>query len=217
LDIKPYQDVLCWNFGVEQLQDPELVSRLLHRIIVACDLRGDNTYLQLVVIELMNNALDHGVLRLESSLKAETNGFARYYDERRRRLAELQAGFIEVSIEVIANSKLCIRVLDSGDGFDYRSYRTVGIDSVNADIFNSGAISNDNVTPIEKGNLHNRRLEDRLTAYTFGRGLTILRELCLMVVHVGCGNEVVVEMDLDSLIKGRKFSGQDRRSGTQRA
>lgn len=180
----PHQDILCWHFGAEQLRDPELVSRLVQRIAVACDLRGDNTFLQLVVVEMMNNALDHGVLKLESALKAEANGFTRYYKERERRLADLNSGWIEVSIEVVGDSTLCLRVMDSGNGFDYKSYR-----------------SNAEVT----------------TQDVFGRGFTILDELCVTVAHVGCGNEIVVEIDLDSLTRAPTQRVADRLSGTESA
>ena len=106
LQANRHQDIVYWHFGADQLRDPELVSRLVQRIAVACDMRGDTTFLQLVVVELINNAIDHGVLKLESALKAEANGFTRYYKERERRLADLNSGWIEVSIEIIGNSKL---------------------------------------------------------------------------------------------------------------
>ena len=167
MPIKSHQDVIRWHFGVQQLQDPELVSRLLQRITVACDLYGDNTYLQLIVIELMNNALDHGVLKLNSSLKAEANGFTRYYEERKRRLQSLTEGSIEVSMEVIDNTKLCLRVHDSGDGFDYRAYQSAVTDS------NSTTSSADTDIDKPSGN--------RFNTYAYGRGLIILN---LSLIHI---------------------------------
>jgi len=214
----PHQDILCWHYNAEQLQDPELVSRLVQRIVVACDLRGDNTYLQLVVVELMNNALDHGVLKLESIMKAEANGFTRYYKERERRLADLRSGWIEVSIEVIDNTSLCIRVLDSGNGFDYRAYRH----SVRSGLADTGLASEAGekrysaVKDMTGESAGEHRVNFRITD-TYGRGLTILNELCDTVTHVGCGNEVVVELALSSLLRTPKRSNQDRLPGTENA
>lgn len=199
----PHQDIICWQFSAKQLQDPELVSGLVQRIAVACDLRGDNTCLQLVVVELMNNALDHGVLKLDSKLKSEANGFTRYYKERERRLSDLRSGWIEVSIEVTKNQTLCIRVLDSGSGFDYRACR----DSLISNLAANDLASKKDSSVVQVGNPND--------AATFGRGLIILNELCDIVAHVGCGNEVVVELALESLQRKPKEHAQDRLSGIE--
>ena len=74
-----------------------------------------------VVTELYNNALDHGILALDSSLKFEADGFERYLTERRRRLATLQQGVLDISAERLCEDErelLKIRVRDSGSGFD---------------------------------------------------------------------------------------------------
>lgn len=177
---------------------------MVQRVAVACDLRGDNTYLKLVVVELMNNAIDHGVLKLESRLKAEANGFTRYYNERERRLSDLHFGWIEVSIEVSANQTLCIRVLDSGNGFDYRALHGA---------LHGGAQSTQ-VAGAETG----KRAENLNEADTYGRGLAILNDLCETVAHVGCGNEVVVELKLESLLDTTFKSGNSYRfPGTENA
>ncbi|MFJ4145740.1 SpoIIE family protein phosphatase [Pseudomonas sp. NPDC089734] len=74
-----------------------------------------------VLTELYSNALEHGVLGLDSSLKQDAAGFARYYKEREERLEALQSGFIRlhVQIEPLAKGgRLTVRVEDSGQGFD---------------------------------------------------------------------------------------------------
>jgi anti-sigma regulatory factor (Ser/Thr protein kinase) len=171
----PHQDIIRWQFSAEQLKDAELVARLVQRIAIACDLRNAGTNLQLIVVELINNALDHGVLKLSSDLKAEPNGFTRYYKERERRLNDLHSGWVEVTIEVTAAETLCLRVHDSGDGFDYRGHWAQ--------------------LAVQPGSVAHRAATDD----TYGRGLIILKDLCDQVVHVGCGNEVVVEVRLDTL------------------
>jgi PAS domain S-box-containing protein len=74
-----------------------------------------------VLTELWVNALDHGMLGLSSEIKAEPDGFERYFSERERRLAALQDGTLVISASSRANSKdgkLALRVEHSGSGFD---------------------------------------------------------------------------------------------------
>lgn len=77
-----------------------------------------------IISELLVNALDHGVLGLDSSLKNSANGFSEYLDERERRLKALQSG--SVTIEIwghLSNNggRLEICVEDSGSGFDFKN------------------------------------------------------------------------------------------------
>ncbi|TNB97962.1 fused response regulator/phosphatase [Pseudomonas jessenii] len=74
-----------------------------------------------VLAELYSNALEHGVLGLDSSLKRDASGFARYYEQRNERLEALQDGYVRVHLQVKpqgAGGSLVIRVEDSGKGFD---------------------------------------------------------------------------------------------------
>lgn len=76
----------------------------------------------LVLSELFNNALDHGVLKLDSALKNQPDGLELYFSERATRLEELERGQISIRLEKI-NCRHCsclkIFIKDSGDGFDY--------------------------------------------------------------------------------------------------
>ncbi|HEX4552055.1 fused response regulator/phosphatase [Pseudomonas sp.] len=74
-----------------------------------------------VLAELYSNALEHGVLGLDSSLKRDAAGFARYYEQRNARLEALQDGYVRVHLQIKpqgAGGCLVIRVEDSGKGFD---------------------------------------------------------------------------------------------------
>jgi two-component sensor histidine kinase len=74
-----------------------------------------------VLSELYSNALEHGVLGLDSSLKRDATGFARYYQERNARLDELGDGHVRVHLHVTPQGdggRLVIEVEDSGKGFD---------------------------------------------------------------------------------------------------
>lgn len=72
-----------------------------------------------VLSEIYNNALDHGVLGLDSKQKDSPDGFLEYFEEREKRLASLTEG--EVALKVLYHAKppcLIFNVKDSGKGFD---------------------------------------------------------------------------------------------------
>ncbi len=76
--------------------------------------------LELVLGELFSNALDHGVLGLDSALKAEPGGFERYYAEREAALARLGSGHVEIRVSgrpLADGQELVVEVADSGKGF----------------------------------------------------------------------------------------------------
>lgn len=84
-------------------------------------LRMQSSALYIVLSELYSNALEHGVLGLDSSLKRDAEGFALYYRQRGERLEELESGFIRVHLQVVpegSGGRLTVRVEDSGIGFD---------------------------------------------------------------------------------------------------
>ncbi|WP_445179291.1 ATP-binding SpoIIE family protein phosphatase [Pseudomonas sp. McL0111] len=84
-------------------------------------LRAQSGALYSVLAELYSNALEHGVLGLDSSLKRDASGFAHYYEQRNSRLEALQEGYVRVHLDVKPREKggcLIIRVEDSGKGFD---------------------------------------------------------------------------------------------------
>lgn len=76
--------------------------------------------LELVLGELFNNAVDHGVLGLDSAMKAEPGGFERYYAEREAALARLDTGHVEIHVAsrpLAGGQELVVEVADSGGGF----------------------------------------------------------------------------------------------------
>jgi serine phosphatase RsbU (regulator of sigma subunit)/anti-sigma regulatory factor (Ser/Thr protein kinase) len=99
--------------------DPKpLLMRALH------DLQGLDPHqeaLHTVLSELYNNAVDHGVLALDSALKQDAESFAEYYALRERKLAELESGSVLVRLEhrsLPGGGALTITVRDDGAGFD---------------------------------------------------------------------------------------------------
>jgi serine phosphatase RsbU (regulator of sigma subunit)/CheY-like chemotaxis protein len=84
-------------------------------------LRARTGNLHSVLSELYSNALEHGVLGLDSQLKRDVQGFTDYYQERARRLGSLTEGFVSIDFKVEPHGgggRLMIKVRDSGAGFD---------------------------------------------------------------------------------------------------
>jgi CheY-like chemotaxis protein len=94
---------------------------LLQLLLEVHGLRSQSGPLYSVLAELYTNALEHGVLGLDSELKRDALGFARYYRERNERLASLEGGYVRLHLQIVPRGQgghLTIRVEDSGAGFD---------------------------------------------------------------------------------------------------
>lgn len=114
-----------------------------------------------ILTELFVNALDHGVLGLDSAIKASEDGFARYFQLRDERLATLDDGFVDVQIDVSFNKSggsIGVAVTDSGAGFAHSAAHAADSNSVATGVS--------------------------------GRGTSLLRELCASLTYHGNGNEV---------------------------
>ncbi|WP_111640540.1 ATP-binding SpoIIE family protein phosphatase [Marinimicrobium alkaliphilum] len=91
-------------------------------------LRSHSNTLYGILAELYSNALEHGVLKLDSTLKNTAEGFADYYEQRDQRLDDVDEGFIRIHVCHTGQGeggKLRIRVEDSGSGFDAQPPRQV--------------------------------------------------------------------------------------------
>lgn len=74
-----------------------------------------------VLSEMINNAIDHGVLGLDSSIKDSPEGFSRYFLLREEKLSTLTTSdYLDIVIEWCASEsspRLIIEVSDSGRGY----------------------------------------------------------------------------------------------------
>jgi two-component system, HptB-dependent secretion and biofilm response regulator len=80
--------------------------------------------LDLILSELLSNALEWGILRLNGSIKKDAEAFEHYFSLRQKALNSLVEGWIKISLEYtlsIHGGKFVIRVEDSGPGFDYQN------------------------------------------------------------------------------------------------
>ena len=85
-------------------------------------LEAHRSRLYAILAEIYSNALDHGVLGLDSKDKHDAKGFTNYYTQRQQRLDNLCNAKININIAMQPDEfggRIIIRVEDSGAGFDY--------------------------------------------------------------------------------------------------
>lgn len=113
---------MSFHFEALDLKNLDVVptlSGVIERIAATKEHAGQ---IFLILSELVSNALDHGLLRIDSTLKTTSDGFAAYAAQRQKALNALQEGFIDIGIEILRcdtrkMAKLSVR--DSGPGFNW--------------------------------------------------------------------------------------------------
>ncbi len=159
---------LQFALSAEEIRRADVVPALCNALGELGVGSGNTAKIFIVLSELYNNAVDHGLLELESSLKSGADGFDSYGAVRRERLQQLQHGSIEIEVQCIAREGrpfLKIRVRDSGRGFAYQPYLTIPLDKLGGT------------------ELH-------------GRGIGLLRSSCAAVDYNDAGREAEVYLPL---------------------
>lgn len=108
-------------FGPDILRQVDPLPSIVQTLMELQKLHKFKQDIFVIFKELFVNAVDHGLLRLDSSFKSGPHGFSAYMQERDKRLAALAHGI--VSIEIIHSvcpqgGILDVYVYDSGEGFD---------------------------------------------------------------------------------------------------
>lgn len=148
------------SYRADDLKYLDIVPSLLDLLCQIRTLQPHKGSLFVIVSELFNNALDHGLLGLDSSLKA--TGFEQYLRERETRLTALVEGRIDLSFRLHSQGEgqvLDIMVGDTGPGFDHARY------------------------------LDPARLAEASTK-PHGRGIALVHNLCRQLRYAGNGNQV---------------------------
>ena len=117
----PLEWALNFTLRGESLRRFNPVPYLVQLLQEIHGLRPVSGMLHSVLSELYSNALEHGVLGLDSRLKRDAQGFSEYYRQRVQRLADDIEGFVEIALLVEPRGEgghLRIEVRDSGAGFD---------------------------------------------------------------------------------------------------
>lgn len=152
---------LAWS--AQELREIDIVPAVLSLTNQIRALKAHQGVLFLVLSELFNNALDHGLLGLDSSRKDAEGGFEDYLAQRAERLADLKHGQIEIILHLHMEDELAvldITLADSGPGFDFNRY-LASVDAPKAD----------------ENQYH-------------GRGISLVRQLSMDVAYSGAGNRV---------------------------
>ena len=149
-------------YSAAELHYLDVVPAVLGLMMQVAALKPHQGALFLIISELFNNALDHGLLGLDSTTKSGMGGFETYMQQRTERLSRLEQGHIALSFlihEDEGRAVLDIDVSDSGSGFDHES------------LAREGGPANDDTRP-------------------HGRGIALVRSLCADVIFSGVGNRV---------------------------
>ena len=143
-----------------RLRETNPVPIIINQIMEMEGVESERQSLFTVLTELYVNALDHGILGLDSSIKSDSQGFAEYFRLREQRLKNLGKGEVmfRISVEQIDKVRsILFRIEDSGAGFDYE------------EVFTAKACENHGFC---------------------GRGMLLIKELCESLDYYGNGSIV---------------------------
>ncbi|MBB1127026.1 ATP-binding SpoIIE family protein phosphatase [Thiospirillum jenense] len=152
----------CWLLELhdERLVDMPTLGQVLQPLGLLNGIEPHLGPLQTIVSELYTNALEHGILGLDSRMKATQEGFEEYYLERARRLVDHCHGQITLRLCYEPHDPggcIHIMVRDSGPGFDSQHLPTGSIDDA---------------------------------VRFWGRGIPLVRDLCQSVTYSHNGAQV---------------------------
>jgi CheY-like chemotaxis protein len=105
-----------------QLRHADPVPILITYIQETAGLYEHRRPLFTILTELYVNALDHGILHLDSSLKQAEDGFTKYFQQREQRLQALTEGQVRIGLRIHSlegGGYIVIQIEDSGRGFDF--------------------------------------------------------------------------------------------------
>ncbi|MDO9371891.1 MAG: SpoIIE family protein phosphatase [Gammaproteobacteria bacterium] len=109
------------RLGVGTLRKIDPLPVLMNWLVQTKLSEGQRIHVYTVLSELVNNAVEHGLLELDSSKKATFDGFESYYTKRNELLEKLAQGHVSIRLEqspVVGGRLIKMRVEDSGQGFD---------------------------------------------------------------------------------------------------
>jgi len=112
------------ELGVETLRTFDPLPQIMQMLMALQGLHEHRERLYIILAELFANALEHGLLGLDSGLKHHPQGFVTYYTARAQSLAALAHGWINIVLShtaVGSTGQLTLRIEDSGPGFNYQA------------------------------------------------------------------------------------------------
>lgn len=127
--IPPTNWSLSFFFSPQLLQTVDPLPAIINSVMNLQSPIGHRERIYTILAELFSNALDHGLLGLDTRIKRTPEGFVRYYALREDRLAALDRGFIRLDLthtpqfddkQQKIGGEMHIRMEDGGPGFDHR-------------------------------------------------------------------------------------------------
>ena len=165
-DMTPSEWSMQFGLDIESIRKFDVLPYIIQGINGLHSIPNGHSTVFTILTEIFTNALDHGILGLDSSIKSDAAGYMDYYQRKAERLATKEKGNIQIALshelKETGGGQLTIHVIDSGDGFDYQKFS-----------FND----------IEK--------ESKF----FGRGLSLVSNLCEDVRFMGKGNVIMAVYD----------------------
>jgi two-component system, HptB-dependent secretion and biofilm response regulator len=161
--IPPANWEISFSFNAETLKHIDPLPIIINSVMSIQAPLGHREKVYTILAELFSNALDHGLLHLDTKTKKTPEGFILYYSQREERLATLKDG--EISLKLIhtplpagdnneIGGDILIHIQDSGVGFDHV-----------------------NVHSILEGNMAHG-----------GRGIALVRSMCTYLKYNDVGN-----------------------------
>lgn len=121
LEVLPFS--FTSHLEAEDLKHLDVVATILGVLGRLPPIHHHRTTIYLLLAEVFNNALEHGLLGLDSRIKADPEGFAYYYQLRAERLAQLQSGSITIRVEYArAHHRLRFNVRNSGAAWEWPEF-----------------------------------------------------------------------------------------------
>ena len=112
------------EFDIDALRLLSPVPVMVNALMEIQGLHAHRQSIFLIISELFTNALDHGVLGLDSTIKGTPEGFMRFYELKDKRIQDLPQGKIRLLFShepTDEGGRLTIKVSDSGNGFEWRT------------------------------------------------------------------------------------------------
>ncbi len=121
-EIKPMDWHVKFDLKTDVISKTNPIPGLIQAIVEMQGFGGHREKIFLILTEMYSNAVEHGILNLDSSIKEEENGFVKYYDLRQTKLNSLTDGNILIEINhYVENEKgiVSFTMKDNGIGFDH--------------------------------------------------------------------------------------------------
>lgn len=107
----------------KSLRNFDPIPLFLSTLMDSHDLTPHRSKVFTILSELYNNALEHGVLSLNSAMKDSSEGFSRYYQDRVNKLIAIDDGFVSIEVDckpLDDGGEIIFEFKDSGKGFDIK-------------------------------------------------------------------------------------------------